>query len=276
ADHTDALLAAYRGDADAVDVAVYRMSLWDNPSGIFIRGRAAQARAVLALGAGAGQRAHRLFGQVAADGNHTALIDSDARMVLDVAQAAVAASATADVAALIERLTGDDKGMPLRRLEPLLRAGALAVLTCRRSDFEQALAVPDADRRPFDLARIRLSYGVMLRSRGDRAAARHELRSAASIFRGLRARPWLAQAEEELRRLGDAPGARATLTDLTPIGLRVAELAASGLSNRQIGELLHLSPSTVGTHLSSVYATLGVTSRAALRDSLGRDAGPGG
>lgn len=276
ADHTDALLAAYRGDADAVDVAVYRMSLWDNPSGIFIRGRAAQARAVLALGARAGQRAHRLFGQVAADGNHTALIDSDARMVLDVAQAAVAASATADVAALIERLTGDDKGMPLRRLEPLLRAGALAVLTCRRSDFEQALAVPDADRRPFDLARIRLSYGVMLRSRGDRAAARHELRSAASIFRGLRARPWLAQAEEELRRLGDAPGARATLTDLTPIGLRVAELAASGLSNRQIGELLHLSPSTVGTHLSSVYATLGVTSRAALRDSLGRDAGPGG
>ncbi|UZF57135.1 helix-turn-helix transcriptional regulator [Gordonia polyisoprenivorans] len=90
-----------------------------------------------------------------------------------------------------------------------------------------------------------------------------------------RARGWHRRRRNSAR-LGDAPGARATLTDLTPIGLRVAELAASGLSNRQIGELLHLSPSTVGTHLSSVYATLGVTSRAALRDSLGRDAGPGG
>jgi DNA-binding NarL/FixJ family response regulator len=45
-------------------------------------------------------------------------------------------------------------------------------------------------------------------------------------------------------------------------------LAAAGLTNKQIGERLFLSPRTVATHLYQLFPKLGVTSRAALRDAL--------
>jgi DNA-binding NarL/FixJ family response regulator len=55
---------------------------------------------------------------------------------------------------------------------------------------------------------------------------------------------------------------------LTPQQRQVAELAAAGLTNKQIGERLFLSPRTVATHLYEVFPKLGITSRAALRDAL--------
>jgi DNA-binding NarL/FixJ family response regulator len=48
----------------------------------------------------------------------------------------------------------------------------------------------------------------------------------------------------------------------------VASLAAAGLTNKQIGEQLYMSPRTVGAHLYRVFPKLGITSRAALRDAL--------
>ena len=54
---------------------------------------------------------------------------------------------------------------------------------------------------------------------------------------------------------------------LTPQQREIAQLAAAGLSNKQIGERLFLSPRTVSTHLYQVFPKLGVTSRA-LRDAL--------
>ncbi|SIM03495.1 LuxR transcriptional regulator [Mycobacteroides abscessus subsp. abscessus] len=45
-------------------------------------------------------------------------------------------------------------------------------------------------------------------------------------------------------------------------------LAASGLSNKEIGQRLVLSPRTVGVHLYRAFPKLGITSRAALRDAL--------
>ncbi|WP_328401794.1 response regulator transcription factor [Nocardia sp. NBC_00403] len=56
--------------------------------------------------------------------------------------------------------------------------------------------------------------------------------------------------------------------NLTPQQRQIALLAASGLTNKQIGDRLFLSPRTVGTHLYQVFPKLGVTSRAALRDAL--------
>jgi len=48
----------------------------------------------------------------------------------------------------------------------------------------------------------------------------------------------------------------------------VAQLAAEGLSNKEIAERLYLSTRTVGTHLYRLFPKLGITSRSELRDAL--------
>jgi DNA-binding NarL/FixJ family response regulator len=56
---------------------------------------------------------------------------------------------------------------------------------------------------------------------------------------------------------------------LTPQELQIAQLAAEGLSNREIGERLYLSHRTVGSHLYRLFPKLGVTSRTQVRGALG-------
>ena len=58
---------------------------------------------------------------------------------------------------------------------------------------------------------------------------------------------------------------------LTPQEREVADLAATGLSNREIAARLFVSPRTVSAHLYRVFPKLGIASRAALRDALGPD-----
>ena len=55
---------------------------------------------------------------------------------------------------------------------------------------------------------------------------------------------------------------------LTPLDRQIADLAAAGLTNKQIGERLYLSHRTVAAHLYQIFPRLGITSRAALRDAL--------
>jgi DNA-binding CsgD family transcriptional regulator len=135
--------------------------------------------------------------------------------------------------------------------------------------FEQALAVPGTQDWPFDLARVRLAYGEQLRRMRSITEARTQLNAAAQIFERLGARPWADRAVSELRATGlsrtRAPFASVALTAQE---LEIARLAASGLTNRQIGERLHLSPRTVGSHLYRVFPKLGIGSRAALRGAL--------
>ena len=52
--------------------------------------------------------------------------------------------------------------------------------------------------------------------------------------------------------------------ELTATELRVAELAASGLTNREVAQATFMSAKTVETHLASVYRKLGIHSRAEL------------
>ena len=69
------------------------------------------------------------------------------------------------------------------------------------------------------------------------------------------------QAKAELARIGLRPHAPDELTDTER---RVAELAARGLSSRQIAERAFLAPKTVGNVLGRVYLKLGIHSRAEL------------
>ncbi|HEX2314076.1 MAG TPA: LuxR C-terminal-related transcriptional regulator, partial [Thermomonospora sp.] len=121
--------------------------------------------------------------------------------------------------------------------------------------------------RPFEQARTELLYGEWLRRDRRPSEARPHLRSALETFERLGAPPWAERARTELRAAGEsaADGGRADLLSrLTPQELQVARLAATGLSNREIGAQLFLSPRTVGYHLSNAYPKLGVTSRGAL------------
>ena len=143
-----------------------------------------------------------------------------------------------------------------------------------RRMYESALAVPEGPRWPFDRARIQLAYGEQLRSEKD-PSARDQLAEAAATFRQLGASPWTTRAQAVLRAsgIGGAPDGNTSRRSLTPREREVAELAAEGLSNRQIAERLFLSPRSVGAVLYRVFPKLGVTSRAALAAILESETG---
>jgi len=137
--------------------------------------------------------------------------------------------------------------------------------------FALAEAHPDAARFPFDLARIRLAHGIRVRHVEGRAAARRYLVPAAEAFERLGATGWTERARAELRATGAVPRASMlNLASLTWQERRIADLAASGLTNKEIGKRMHLSPRTVSSHLYRIFPKLGITTRAALRDALSR------
>lgn len=119
----------------------------------------------------------------------------------------------------------------------------------------------------FDQARSLLFLGRVQRRSRKWAAARRSLDEAADIFETLGAHGWAEQARAELERTG----ARRPVPKggLTPTEERVARLAASGLSNKEIAAELVVSVYTVEKHLSHVYAKLGIRSRAQLAAALG-------
>ncbi|GAA2082982.1 LuxR family transcriptional regulator [Kitasatospora saccharophila] len=159
--------------------------------------------------------------------------------------------------------------------QPWARALALrcrALLTedpdTAAAHYEEALRLHQQDGgSPFDLARTRLLYGERLRRRRRTAEARTQLRSALHAFEQLGAAPWAERARGELRATGESTAQAAgpgPLDLLTPQELQVARLAAEGLSNKDIGSRLFISPRTAGYHLSHTYAKLGITSRTEL------------
>ena len=136
--------------------------------------------------------------------------------------------------------------------------------------FEKALVTPGAGRFPFAIGRVRLYYGEQLRRTRAVAGAREQLTTALEIFERLGAKPWAARAASELGAAGrTGPYAlRRDRPSLTPQELEIAQLAATGLTNKQIGQRLFLSHRTVGAHLYQIFPKLGIATRAALRDAL--------
>jgi DNA-binding NarL/FixJ family response regulator len=119
----------------------------------------------------------------------------------------------------------------------------------------------------FDAARALLVLGRAQRRAKKRGAARESLEAARAGFEALGCPGWALAADAELDRVS---GRRAAVGGgLTPGERRVAELVASGLSNKQVAAQLYLSVTTVDSHLRGVYAKLGVTSRAQLARRLG-------
>ena len=148
-------------------------------------------------------------------------------------------------------------------------AAILATDSVAEKHFRAAIASAQAEW-PFYVARAQLAYGVWLRRRRRMTQSRAPLREAAETFEALGLQRYADRARRELRASGETvrrrdPGAWA---QLSPQELQIAQLAAEGLSNREIGEQLYLSHRTVESHLYRLFPKLGVTSRAQLRDAL--------
>jgi DNA-binding NarL/FixJ family response regulator len=118
---------------------------------------------------------------------------------------------------------------------------------------------------------LQLAFGEWLRRQRRTAESRAPLRAARDAFDALGVVPWGERARQELRASGESSRRRTPdrLDELTPQELQIAQMAAAGLSNREIGQRLYLSHKTVETHLYHVFPKLGVTSRVHLPDVLG-------
>lgn len=126
---------------------------------------------------------------------------------------------------------------------------------------EEALEEHQRLDMPFERARTLLVMGVVERRARRRAQAKRSFELAYEIFKQIGARLWAKRAREELARLGLRRAARG---ELTAAESRVAELAAQGLSNREVAAQLFLSSKTVEANLARVYRKLGIASRAEL------------
>ncbi|MDQ4111648.1 MAG: LuxR C-terminal-related transcriptional regulator [Actinomycetota bacterium] len=143
--------------------------------------------------------------------------------------------------------------------------GARGDLAGVRDTFDRALGLLDGMPLRYERARITFAYGQALRRAGRRRDAEALLSSARDLWDGLGALTYVDAAQRELRAGGvRAPRGQRGPVDLTPQEETVAEMVASGLSNREVAAQLFVSPKTVQYHLTRIYAKLGVRSRTEL------------
>jgi DNA-binding CsgD family transcriptional regulator len=197
--------------------------------------------------------------------------------VADLAAAAVHAERPIEARDVIERALSCVDGESAGRIGQLVaRArGILARPDEAEAHFDRALSNPAGDQWPFERAQLRLDYGEWLRRRRRINEAKPVLTEALDTFRRLGARSWAQRAQAELRASGVAvtgaldeePDA---LGELTPQQSQIVRLAGEGLTDREIGDRLFLSPRTVSSHLYRSYPKLGVASRHQLRDVIAR------
>jgi DNA-binding CsgD family transcriptional regulator len=148
-----------------------------------------------------------------------------------------------------------------------LSAAARGDLDSALATLDEALAEHELSLLPFDRARTLLARGATLRRAKQKRLARETLIAAREEFDRLGASLWTGRSDEELARVS---GRKPTEGLLTSTELRVAELAAEGLSTKAVAAALFVSPKTVEGHLSKIYAKLGIHSRAEISRALPR------
>lgn len=269
-----ALVAAARGHRDA-DLAAEELLLWAAPRRLAtFAAYSSHIRCLSALGRSAFDEAYRHAASINAPGDFPRYTPHAVWLVLDLTEAAARSGRVAEARAHAEAAVAARLPELSSRLR-MLTSAALAVTDPHdwRRYFEDALTTPEGDRWVFDRARIELLYGERLRRERELAAARAHLATAVQVFERLQAIPWLERTRSELRAAGEPAPVETRASALTPQEQAVAELAASGLTNKEIAERLFLSARTVSTHLHRVFPKLGITTRSALRDAMSRRPG---
>lgn len=264
-----ALIDIHRGDvagaavlAEAVRAAGRELGdVWTERNGLGLLGMAALAegdapRAVELL-----RRWHELAEQMA-------LREPGYRRQLgDLVEALVATGNLDEATDYAAEMRASAERLP----RPSLRAGACraeALVAAARGDrdravqrAEEAVVVHAATPLVVEHARSMLTLGQIHRRFKEKAAAKVQLEAALAVFDRLGAERWAERTRQDLARIG----LRTThSTALTETELRVARLAATGRTVRQVGDELFISPKTVEANLTRVYRKLGLTGRAEL------------
>ncbi len=271
--HAEALVAAGRGDVARCAELCDRMRQWAVPRGLGVVERyVAQAAGLCAGGRRDFDMAYRLYASISPPGSFAPHEPFALWVVFDLVEAAERSGRHAEAVAHVEAARTAGIFLISTRLA-LLCAASEAVASgpeLATEAFERALATPGAHQWPFDLARVELAYGEHLRRARHTTVARAHLQKALDAFTGIGATPWERRAQAELLATSQTrqPTSAGSSADLTPQELEIALLGATGLTNRQIGARLFISPRTVGAHLYRVFPKLGIETRAGLRDAL--------
>ncbi|MEU2332703.1 LuxR family transcriptional regulator [Streptomyces sp. NPDC013172] len=190
-----------------------------------------------------------------------------------IAELAVTAQRTgrpAEALPVLERVGAALGDRPSTRMTLLLHHATALVGAEREAEqhYQLALVNHSANRWPWECAHARLSYAIWLRRSRRTREARAQLTTVLETAEHLGAGTLADAAHRELRASGAAPAPEGAgpLERLTAQQRQIVQLVAGGLSNREIGERLFLSPRTVGSHLYKVYPILGISSRHQLRD----------
>lgn len=130
--------------------------------------------------------------------------------------------------------------------------------------IDAALTAHESQAMPLELARTLIAGGRIARRSGRRRDARAMFARARDVAEAAGADLWREQADAELGRLGT----RRAPDGLTQTELRIAELAAAGMTNIEIAAQVFISRRTVEANLARIYRKLGIRSRAQLSASL--------
>jgi DNA-binding CsgD family transcriptional regulator len=274
---------AERGQLEAAEAADQRYRLAEQfpttlhaGSVLAARGRLRLAELRPAAALGDLLAAGELFARLRMPSPTTAPWRSDAALAhLALGAPAEARALAADEVALAQAYNGP------RALGIALRAAGLA--EGGRHGIEllrQAGRVLEGSSARLEHARAMADLGAALRRAGQRAESREILRPALDLAHRCGALALTERARTELLAAGGRPRRLALtgLDSLTPSERRIAQLAAAGLSNREIAQNLFITARTVEGHLTHAYPKLAITSReqlpAALTSNEGGAAAP--
>lgn len=263
------LVDAHRGNLAEATATGQEMLAWSSVNGDhWVEMSACATLGFSAISGGDLQGARTWLDRWWADSEVEGLIDPGiTRFHGDHIEALLGMGATSEAATLTELL--EQRAANARRLSAsAVAARCRALLAATAGDHagalrfvDDALALHAECPIEFDLARTLLTRGIIHRRAKEKAAAKRSLSDAHEIFVRLGAGAFGDRAAAELGRVG----VRVTMAlDLTATERRIAELAASGLTNRQVAERSFMSPKTVEANLVRVYRKLGISSRAEL------------
>ncbi len=274
AEVVQAILAALRGDFEAAEAAAAQAEQICVPlraSAVLAATQLARGLACVGAGRPADAAAHlRCIHDPADPAYHYAV---RCYTIGDLAEAAVRSGNLQGIGVFLQQMEAAARQTPSPSLHGGLRYARALLASDDQADglFRTALQ-SGISAGPFLRARVQLAYGEWLHQHRRDAAARTPLRAAIEVFDALGTIPWSERARQQLRAAGEKtrpriPGAR---DQLTPQELQIAQMAADGLTNREIGQKLYLSHRTIGSHLYRIFPKLGITSRAELRHALER------